>query len=225
MFKHVAQLTRKGGLSHDEFIEYWSNTHADIATNIEGLERYQQIHPVDPETAPVDGLAELYFESLQRLTAALGDEGTRYFSATGDCAKRARQDLDNFVEIEGRRKIAGREIVETNTVARDTDGLYKCSTFLIRDEKTSHETFLRRWENEYTPHVIEIPEVFRHTRVVPNDPAVSEFDGISELYFEQIGDGSNGLQEMPSIEDFLPVDSTQRFVGREWIQLTSIDDC
>lgn len=74
MFKHVGLLVSKDGLTHEEFTNYWQGTHANIAKEMEGVRRYQQVHAIDPETAPCDGLAELYFETFKELTAALGVE-------------------------------------------------------------------------------------------------------------------------------------------------------
>jgi uncharacterized protein (TIGR02118 family) len=77
MYKHVALLVRKDGMSHDEFTEHWQNTHTPIARDIDGVVRYQQVLPVDPETAEFDGLAELGFTDLDALYDALGSEGSR----------------------------------------------------------------------------------------------------------------------------------------------------
>lgn len=222
MYKHVARLVRRDNLSHEEFVEYWQNTHAEIATRIEGVKRYQQIHAADPVSAPCDGLAELYFETFDELVAALGSEGTRDFHPELEHAARAREDLDNFLKIEGRQKIAGRELVERCQVDT-TDGLCKRSTFLIRDDATSYEEFLDRWETDYLPRLREIPEIVRHTRVLPNNPAVSEFDGVSEIYFEPSGKLiGTAPTDVPVIEDVVPVESTHQFVGTEHIKLDEI---
>ena len=234
MFKHIGLLVRKEGLTHDEFTNYWKETHADIAKQIEGLIRYQQVHAVDPESAPCDGLAELYFETFEDLTAALGIEEERDFDPELPNAAQARADASNFLEIGERPKIVGQEIVEYDEVGWKTDGLVKESIFFVRDEGLTHESFLERWESNYAPLVEKIPQLVRHARVVPNDPTVSEFDGVAEFYFEDLTDvperfGIEGSskskkyemghsERIPFNAEVLPLESMRRFVGVEHIQ-------
>ncbi len=68
MYKHVALLVRQSDMSHEEFVEHWQDTHTPIAKDIEGVVRYQQVLPTEPEHAEFDGLAELYFETLEDRT-------------------------------------------------------------------------------------------------------------------------------------------------------------
>lgn len=234
MFKHVGLLVRKAELTHEEFTEYWKDTHADVAKQIEGVVRYQQVHPLQAERYPCDGLAELYFETFEALTAALGFEGERDFDPDLPNAARAREDADNFLEISERPKIVGREVVEQDEVDWDTDGLVKVSTFLVRDDRLTHEAFLKRWETEYVPIVAEIPGLVRHARVLPNDPDLSTFDGVSELYFAELSDvpehfrssypsrsvesEPDEFEGQPPADAVLPLASSRRFVGIEHIQ-------
>jgi len=234
MFKHVGLLVRKSSLTHEEFTNYWKETHADVAKQIEGVTRYQQVHAIDPETAPCDGLAELYFETFEELTAALGVEGERDFDPDLPKAAEARADANNFLEISERPKIVGEEVIERDEVNWDTDGLIKISIFLSRDKEITHETFLNRWESDYVPLVEESSKLVRHTRVLPNDPNISEFDGVVECYFEDLADVPEGFgttelsqprksetnpsEGIPSVTEALPLESTRRFVGVECIQ-------
>lgn len=38
-------LTRRDGMSADDFLRYWSTTHADLGRQVPGSEGYRQIHP------------------------------------------------------------------------------------------------------------------------------------------------------------------------------------
>jgi len=67
MYKHVALLVRQDDMSHEEFVDYWQTNHTPIAKDIEGVVRYQQVLPTEPAHAEFDGLAELYFETLEDL--------------------------------------------------------------------------------------------------------------------------------------------------------------
>ena len=111
MYKHVALLVRQGDMSHSEFVEHWKTTHTPIARDIEGVVRYNQVLPADPEHAEFDGIAELYFESLDDLHAALGSPGSRDYDPTREVAARAREDVDNFLAIDERPRFIGRERV------------------------------------------------------------------------------------------------------------------
>jgi uncharacterized protein (TIGR02118 family) len=84
MVKLVFCLTRQPHLSRQEFQRYWREQHAplvrDVANSL-GIRRYVQVHTLD---APIneglrrgrggpeayDGVAELWFDSLESLTAA-----------------------------------------------------------------------------------------------------------------------------------------------------------
>lgn len=90
-------LTRKEHLSQEEFQDYWLNTHAPLVKSVASalrIKKYVQLHSRDvaeTEAARVsragslaeapaiyDGVAELWWESLEELRAALAsDEGQR----------------------------------------------------------------------------------------------------------------------------------------------------
>ena len=109
MYKHIALLVRQDGMSHEAFVDHWQNDHTPIAREIEGVVRYQQVLPTQPENAEFDGLAELYFEDLEKLYRALGSEGSRDYDAPGGKAREAREDVDNFLAINERPRFIGHE--------------------------------------------------------------------------------------------------------------------
>lgn len=115
MYKHIALLVRKDSMSHEEFIDHWQNVHTPIAKEIEGVVRYQQVLPTDPERAEFDGIAELGFDDLDALYAALGSEGSRDYDPAKGKAKEAREDVDNFLAIDERPRFIGRERVQKQT--------------------------------------------------------------------------------------------------------------
>jgi uncharacterized protein (TIGR02118 family) len=112
MYKHVALLVRKEGTSREEFREYWEHEHTPLARDIEGVVRYHTVYPSDPDSAEFDGIAELYFETLEELHAALGSPGSRDYDPTKEVAAAAREDVDNFLAIEERPRLIGREVVQ-----------------------------------------------------------------------------------------------------------------
>lgn len=75
MVKLIYCITRKPGLSVEEFQRYWRETHGPIAGAIPGVRRYVQCH-VLPElyarqSPPYDGAAELWFDDLDAMRAAM----------------------------------------------------------------------------------------------------------------------------------------------------------
>jgi uncharacterized protein (TIGR02118 family) len=83
VIKLVFCLTRKDGLSRDEFQTYWRQTHAPLVASVAGtldIRRYHQLHTVDDTiNDPIrasrggppsyDGVAELWWDSLESLAA------------------------------------------------------------------------------------------------------------------------------------------------------------
>ncbi len=75
MVKLIYCISKRPDMSVKEFQSYWRNVHAPIAGAIPGLRRYVQCHVV-PETygrntPPYDGAAELWFDDLDALRAAM----------------------------------------------------------------------------------------------------------------------------------------------------------
>ena len=239
MYKHVALLVRRKGMTHDEFRERWLAGHTPIARDIEGVVRYHTVVPTDPDAAEFDGIAGLYFESLAALHDALGSSGSRDYDPTKEMAATAREDVDDFLAVEDRPRFIGREVVQRDETSGETDGLYKHSAFLVRKPDTSHEAFREYWETEHTPLARDIEGVVRYHTVYPTDPEASEFDGVAELYFETLADlhdalGSPGSRDYDptkevaakareDVDNFLAVSERPRLIGRETVQKDATD--
>ena len=238
MFKHVALLVRKPSLTHEEFLEYWQQHHTPLARDIEGVVRYHTVYPTDPAHSEFDGIAELYFETLEELHAALGHPESRDYDPTREVAAKARADVDNFLDIERRPRFIGEEVVQKDDVGGDTDGLYKHSAFLVRKTGMSHDEFRQYWEHEHTPLAREIEGVVRYHTVYPTEPEVSEFDGVAELYFSTLDDLHAALGHPDSrdydptkeiaakaradVDNFLAIERRPRVIGQEVVQKNDI---
>jgi uncharacterized protein (TIGR02118 family) len=91
MIKIVFCLRRRPDLSRDEFQAYWRTTHAPLVESHAaalGIRRYVQVHSIDDAIStgvagprhspePFDGVAELWLDSLEALTAAGSTEAGR----------------------------------------------------------------------------------------------------------------------------------------------------
>jgi len=232
MYKHTALLVRQEGMSHEAFVAYWQDNHTPIAREIEGVVRYHQVLPTEPAHAEFDGVAELYFESLDDLYDALGSPGSRDYDPDKPVAAKAREDVDNFLAVQERPRFIGQEHVQKNEV-ETTDGLYKHSAFLVRQDDMSHEAFVDYWQDNHTPIAREIEGVVKYNTVLPADPENAEFDGVAELYFEDVEKlydalGSEGSRDYDpdkgkakeareDVDNFLAIDRRPRFIGRETV--------
>lgn len=235
MYKQIVLLTRKEGMSYEDFVEYWQETHAPMAEEIEGVRRYTIVLPTDPENAEFDGLAELYFDDLEMLYGAFGSEGERDPDPEREAAAKVNRDVANFANLGSLTRFVGEERLQKDEVDGATDGLYKHSAFLVRQEGMSHEDFVEYWQTNHTPIAREIEGVVRYTTVLPVDPENAAFDGVAELYFEDLEAlhdalGSEGSRDYDpdkgmakkareDVNNFLAIDRRPRLIGREHVQV------
>lgn len=76
MVKLIYCISKKPDMSVEEFQHYWRDVHGPIAGKIPGLRRYVQCHVVPSLyerdiKPPYDGAAELWFDDLDALAAAM----------------------------------------------------------------------------------------------------------------------------------------------------------
>ncbi|HQT78638.1 MAG: hypothetical protein B7Z80_12700 [Rhodospirillales bacterium 20-64-7] len=97
MIKVLSLLTRKAGLTHEDFVRHWYDVHGPLALGVPGIRRYVQSHVTDTRTRPdipetevaVDGIAELWFDDLAGFEKAaatpemkrLTDDGALFIGA------------------------------------------------------------------------------------------------------------------------------------------------
>jgi len=74
MVKLVYCITKKAGLTDEEFFRYWKSVHGPIGARIPRLRRlvqsHRQILPGDKNRPDYDGMAELWFDDVEALLAA-----------------------------------------------------------------------------------------------------------------------------------------------------------
>ncbi len=72
MIKMLALLTRKEGITHEQFVKHWYEIHGPLAHAVPGIRRYVQSHIVGTRSRPdipdtdveVDGIAELWYDDM-----------------------------------------------------------------------------------------------------------------------------------------------------------------
>ncbi len=74
MVKLIYCITKKAGLSDEEFFRYWENIHGPIGARIPRVRRLVQSHrvsvPGDQRGPDYDGMVELWFDDVEALLAA-----------------------------------------------------------------------------------------------------------------------------------------------------------
>ena len=109
--------------------------------------------------------------------------------------------------------------------------MYKHIALLVRQDHLTHEEFVDYWQTNHTPIAREIEGVVRYATVLPTDPDNAEFDGVAELYFEDLEAlhdalGSEGSRDYDpdrgrareareDVDNFLAIEDRPRFIGRE----------
>lgn len=91
MIKRITLLTRKAGLTREQFTRHWLEVHAPLAHSVPGLARYVQSHILEeykradiPTTAvEVDGFAELWFADRAAMDRALASPEMAALHADG----------------------------------------------------------------------------------------------------------------------------------------------
>lgn len=92
MIKFVVVLSRRPGITHEDFSVYLRTTHADLARKLPGLKRYAQNHAAkDSKRQPPawDAVVELFWDSREAMEAA-------WASPEG---QRATKDLELFADL------------------------------------------------------------------------------------------------------------------------------
>lgn len=108
MIKMIFCLRRRADLTREEFQAYWFDRHAPLVAEVAPvlrIRKYVQSHSVDDPriaapvaargtiTAPYDGVAELYWDSIEDVAAA-GDS-----KAARDAGRRLLEDEGRFIDL------------------------------------------------------------------------------------------------------------------------------
>jgi uncharacterized protein (TIGR02118 family) len=89
--KRLGILRKREDMTHEQFVAYWTGTHAQLVMKLPNLRRYS-VNFVDRERFPkfgYDGFSELWFDNENEMSAA-------WASPEG---KATLADLPNFVSV------------------------------------------------------------------------------------------------------------------------------
>jgi len=97
--KRLGILRKKEGMSHEQFVNHWMNTHAALCTKLPKLRRYS-VNLVDRQRFPkfgYDGFSELWFDSEEDSVASLSSpEGKTLLADLPNFAG----DIDPIISVE-----------------------------------------------------------------------------------------------------------------------------
>jgi uncharacterized protein (TIGR02118 family) len=91
VIKSISLLTRRAGLTREQFTKHWVEIHAPLAHAVPELRRYVQSHivgerrrPDIPETeVDIDGIAELWYDDREAMARALASPEAKALHADG----------------------------------------------------------------------------------------------------------------------------------------------
>ncbi len=241
MIKLAVLLKRKKGMSFEEFDRYWDGTHGDLVVGIpeftRHVRRYSQSHIVDPtyqgegmawKRADFDGIAEVWFDSIDTMTAAFNEP--RFIEIVGpDDAK--------FLDREATSILVTHEIEK---IPLNGAPLIKLSVVIKRRDGMSFEAFDHYWNHTHGGIVTSVPEFTRHVRRYVQSHLVTEYtgagdtskltsqwgkaayDGIAEIWFDSITDMVAAFNEPQFMKTIAPDD--EKFVGAVETQLFTLKE-
>lgn len=103
--------------------------------------------------------------------------------------------------------------------------MMKMVNLLVRKDDLSHEAFVERWEGPHAELARQLPGLRKYATSVPTDPERSEYDGVVELYFDDMSalkaafDSEIGQQVMADAAEFIDQEQGPMLYLEETIQL------
>ena len=91
MIKIISLLTRKDGMTHEQFMKHWVEIHAPLAHAVPGVRRYVQSHileerkraDIPASDVDVDGIAELWYDSREAMMQSAATPEAKALYADG----------------------------------------------------------------------------------------------------------------------------------------------
>jgi uncharacterized protein (TIGR02118 family) len=103
--------------------------------------------------------------------------------------------------------------------------MIKLVTLLVRRDGLDHQEFVDYWMTEHAPRARELPNVLKYVTDLPTDQEQSEYDGIAELYFEDVSElkaafeSPTGQAVEADLQNFAKPDAGPTLIVEEDVQL------
>ena len=241
MIKLAVMLRRKPGMSIQAFGQYWDGPHGDLVVGIpeftRHVRRYSQSHLVDPsyegagmdwQTAAIDGIAEVWFDDTDAMTAAFNEP--RFVELVGP-------DDAEFLDGDAVSVLVTREIEKIPLTGSPA---VKLSVAIKRPDGMSFDDFDTYWNTTHAEIVTSVPEFTRHVRRYVQSHVIQEytgagdtskltnqwrfapFDGIAELWFDGAAEVVQAFNEPAFIAKVAPDD--KNFVDQAGTRLVIVQE-
>ncbi len=227
MTKLFVFLKRRPRLSPDEFFRYWHDVHAPLLLEDPDFARRARGYVLNVaipgaqvpglELSDFDGVAEVWFDGLDELLAAVGSAGHR---------SAGRSSAERFVDPGRSLRLVAEDAVQFDRGF----GRVKFIGLSRRHPAMSHEEWCRYWVDVHGPLAHGVPEFTRyygryvHNYVVPLDDErfakPGEYDGIVEEWLDSVEDMATCLAEPKYLEIVRPDEVKFVDFGRSHLLLT-----
>lgn len=224
MIKGFALLTKKPGLSGEQFHSHWRGIHAQLALRIPGLRRYVQSHRLPGLSAsfpasPFEGAAEVWYDNLAAALAMR--DSPEYLEG-------AYKDEPNFIDQPALRWLATQEHVVVAGAPIAKDAQYVKGLFLVkRKPGSSVAEFQDYWRTKHallvprTPHLLRYVQchVLLETYASDTPPA---YDGVAELWWPDVTKFKESwaspelqVEQLTDAKNFVDTQNTVAFLAEE----------
>jgi uncharacterized protein (TIGR02118 family) len=101
----------------------------------------------------------------------------------------------------------------------------KIVDLLVRNDGVTHEEFAERWQDEHAEIAKDLPGLKRYVTSVPTRPESADFDGVLELYFDDMAtlgeafDSDIGEAVQSDAAEFINLGAGPRLIVEETVQL------
>lgn len=214
-------ITRKPGLSDEQFRRYWHDTHAPIVKRIPQVKGYVQTYaiPFAANNSTYDGDAEVWLDDL---------DAFRGLRKTPEYLDGALKDEPNFIDVARSDFLIARDHVIVDGPGKP--GLVKGVWRMRRNPGISVADFRRHWIEIHGVIASKIPGVRRYVQSHVVDEAYSyaepRWDGVAQLWWDSPTALADALrspqfaQDMRDAEEFMDGDSLSFFLAQEYQVIT-----
>ena len=172
--KTMILARKRDDLSDDQFADYWTSTHADLAASMPGLESYA-INIAVPSGIDrrFDGYAVMRFPSRESADLAW------------------RSEIGRAIVDDGKNFLAEAKAVdvdEQQRVGSSLAGGVKFVSIVTRKADVPHEKFVTYWTTVHAAVVSTLPDLqsFSVNLATPARPGTAPIDGYASLQFPSV---------------------------------------
>ena len=106
--------------------------------------------------------------------------------------------------------------------------MIKMVDLLVRKDGWTHQEFVDYWLDEHAPIAKELPGLKKYSTSIPTDVEKAGFDGIVELYFEDVAalgaafESEEGQAMQADAAEFIDLEAGPRLIVDETVQVDEL---